>query len=326
MLSCWRLRGTLAAAVYGETTPDEQRRLNAHLEACPRCRERQSAFVALTGALGVSHAELDRDLSPMIMRTVAEMRKGRRTQNVGLAWAGMAVAVTALVVFAMPYLRVQHESVPVVARAAIVTLSPVEQAMDQAGEMADKRDFASAYRILDRAVNTHPDDSAVAEAKCRGADIAFAELHWYAEARDDYEELAKQFPARFRDDPNAVARRDLLAEAQEQDFAALYALDAARRHSADAFAQLEQVVGRYPGTFVASLAARDMAELSLAGAATPDRVKGFMAARDRCKDPVARAQLSMDQNMAFCGELDGIGEKIGEHLGQALCIDLYQTV
>ena len=51
--------------------------------------------------------------------------------------------------------------------------------------------------------------------------------------------------------------RDMLAEAREQDYAPLYALDAARRNDVDQFARLEQVVARYPKTFVASAAAED---------------------------------------------------------------------
>lgn len=303
MLNCWRLRGTLAAAVYGETTPDEQERLDTHLDACPRCQARYVALRQLHDAIPVSSAALDRDLAPVIMQSVAETRRRRHIRHSGFAWAGMATAAAAIMVVAIPYVRDQRESAPAPAHPAVVALTPVEQAMGQANEMADRHDFATAYRTLAQAVNAHPGDPAAAEAKSRSADMAFSELHWYSEARDDYEQLAKQFPARFRDDPNAIARRDLLAEAGAQDYASLYALDAAHRHATDTFAQLEQVITRYPGTFVASLAARDMADLSTETGAVPDRANAFAAARNRCKDPVARAQLSMELGHVYLKDL-----------------------
>ncbi|HPC15210.1 MAG TPA: zf-HC2 domain-containing protein [Candidatus Hydrogenedentes bacterium] len=303
MLTCWRLRGAMAASVYGEASPDEQRRLDAHLNTCPRCRERWAAFAALAGARPVSPPELDRDLSPAILATIRADRPSRRIPMFGPAWASVAVAAVALAVVAIPYLYLQRGAAVVAIPPTPVAQSPVEKAILQADSLADKRDFASAYRILKQAIEAHPDDPAAAEAQSRGADIAFSELHWYAEAHDDYDRLAKQYPSRFREDPGASARRDLLAEAQTNDFASLYALDAARRHGGEAFARLEQVIGRYPGTFVASLAAHDMARLTLDTSTNADRIQAFMAARDRCTDPAARAQLSMELGHVYLKEL-----------------------
>ena len=293
----------MAASLYGEASPDEQRRIDAHLGTCPRCRERWAAFAALKAALPDSQPELDRDLSPAILATIGAKRLSRRIPVLGPAWASVAVAAAALAVVAFPYLYLSRGTAVLSAPPAAVVLSPVEQAMSQADQMADKRDFASAYRILKEAIGTYPDDPAAAEAQSRGADIAFSELHWYPEAHDDYDRLAKQYPKRFREDPGAIARRDLLAEARTNDFAALYALDAARRHGEEAFAHLEQVISRYPGTFVASLAANDMARLSLDASTNTDRVQAFMAARDRCTDPAARAQLSMELGHVYLKDL-----------------------
>lgn len=300
MLKCWRLRGTLAASVYGDVTESERARLDAHLVTCAHCRDQQAAFAALTDAIPVTAAALDRDLVPAIRSAAAPARRPRELR---LAWTGLAAAAALIAIVAVPYIRTQYHPVLAPAPAANVGLTPIEQAIGAADQMADQRDFASAYKILKKAVETHPDDSAAAEAQCRRASMAFAELHWYAEALDDYESLAKQYPARFRDDPEAIARRDLLAEARTHDFASLYALDTARRHSTDTFAQLEQVVGRYPGTFVASMAAQDMARLVTNTSPSPDRAKAFMAARDRCTDPTARAQLSMELGHVYLKDL-----------------------
>ena len=303
MLTCWRLRGAMAASAYGEASPDEQRRLDAHLNTCPRCRERLAAFAALADTRPVSQPELDRDLSPAILATIQEERPSRRIPLFGPAWASVAVAAVALAVVTLPYLYLQRGAAVVAVPPAAVVLSPVEQAMSQAERLADNGDFASAYRLLKQAIEAHPDDPAAAEAQSRGADIAFSELHWYAEAHDDYDHMARRHPRRFREDPAAIARRDLLAEARTNDFASLYALDAARRHGKEAFAHLEQVIGRYPGTFVASLAAHDMARLSLDASGNTDRIQAFMAARDHCTDPAARAQLSMELGHVYLKDL-----------------------
>jgi len=300
MLNCWRLRGVLAASAYGEASPDEQQRLDSHISVCPRCRERYGAFAALAGVRPIGQTPLDHDLAPAVLRAFGEDRVPRRSRSAGPAWASVAVAAAAIAVVAVPYIYIQREPARVAVPPTAVALSPVEQAVGQANQMADKRDFASAYRILRQAIEAHPDDPAAPEAQSRSADIAFAELHWYAEAHDDYDRLAMQYPQRFREDSDAIVRRDLLAEARTSDFASLYALDAARRHSGDVFTSLEQVVGRYPGTFVASLAAQDMARLSVD---SQDRAQAFMAARDRCKDPAARAQLSMELGHVYLKDL-----------------------
>ncbi|HOT49684.1 MAG TPA: hypothetical protein PLI07_01805, partial [Candidatus Hydrogenedentes bacterium] len=55
--------------------------------------------------------------------------------------------------------------------------------------------------------------------------------------------------------------------------------------------------------FVASLAAHDMARLTLDTSTNADRIQAFMAARDRCTDPAARAQLSMELGHVYLKEL-----------------------
>jgi hypothetical protein len=130
------------------------------------------------------------------------------------------------------------------------------------------------------------------------ADLAFSKLRWYPEALDAYEALRAKHWESFKDDRESKERLDLLAQARGADsaFTSLHALDVARRDGS--FERLETVVSGYPTTFVASLAAKEMAILSveLEQSSNEDVTDIFAMekALDRCTHPAAIAQLKME--------------------------------
>jgi len=324
-MSCRKMRGLIAASVYGDLTRDEQLTLDGHLTSCPACRNESAAFVRMASAIPVKAAELDRDLVSAVRRRLREPETGR---SVRIAWRFAApLGVAAALFVIISYVAMTHYShqgdlrrqadasgdkglqplvQPVVLQADDV--SPVQCALTEADRLARYHDYTNAYRALKQSVDESPDDPLAGDAQLRRADIAFSLLRWYPEACEDYELLADRYPAVFVNSVESIRRRDLLAEARERDYASLHALDAALRSSDNQFAQLERVIGRYPGTFVASSAAEDMARLvagedAAAGEASA-RLAAMERARDRCTNVIAKRQLNLEVGHIYQREMN----------------------
>ncbi len=311
------MRGLIAASVYGGLEPQEQRQLEGHLVSCPACRIEAESLARLAASIPTGTPALDRDLLPAVRAAVRETRPGR-SWNLSWRWAGMAAACAVffvafgVVVQSMP----SHQAAPAAITASVASLTPVQQALAETKRLIENRDFPKAYVTLKKAVEAHPEDAAAADAQVQRAGLAYSELHWYPEAYEDYELLAQRYPAEFSSSPESIARRDLLAEAREQDFASLHALDAARRNTSDAFAQLEHVVSHYPGTFVASAAAEDMArvagEENTPGDGSNPHLAAMECARERCVDPVVRKQLEFEIARIYHREMNDF-ERARQH-------------
>ena len=170
--------------------------------------------------------------------------------------------------------------------------------MQQAAQLSAGRDFAGAYAALKEAVEAHPDDALAGQAQARLADVAFAELHWYREAYEDYRTLAGRYPGVYTNSPECIERMDLLAEAREKDYDPLHRLDAARGSREGAFGKFEEVIARYPGTYTAALAAGEMARcVAREGAGAPGveaRLAAMEQAKERCTHPISITQLQLE--------------------------------
>ena len=100
----------------------------------------------------------------------------------------------------------------------------------------------------------------------------------------------------------ALMQRGQLAEARKNNYAGLEALDAAMRSASDPFQKLEQVIAIHPGTYVASVAAEEMARLVVEErrdlgepiVAASLRLFAMETARQRCTNPVAVSQLDIE--------------------------------
>ncbi len=332
-MSCRKMRGLIAASVYGDLTHDEQLTLDGHLASCPACRNEAAAFVRMASAIPVKAVELDHDLVSAVRRRLYESES---SSSVRVAWRfaaplGAAAALFVIISYvAMTHFPPQSDQwrqadasgdkglqplvqplaqplvQPVVLQADDV--SPVQCALTEADRLARYHDYTNAYRALKQSVEESPDDPLAGDAQLRRADIAFSLLRWYPEACEDYELLADRYPAVFVNSVESIRRRDLLAEARERDYASLHALDAALRSNDNQFAQLERVIARYPGTFVASSAAEDMARLTAvedaaAGEASA-RLAAMERARDRCTNVIAKRQLNLEVGHIYQREMN----------------------
>jgi len=243
-----------------------------------------------------------------------------------MEWLGWRVQLAGALCLALVALLVYQIAVSTdagrpsdTAAAPTEAASALQPALQQAAQLSAGRDFAGAYAALKEAVEAHPDDGLAGQAQARLADVAFAELHWYREAYEDYRTLAGRYPGVYANSPECIERMDLLAEAREKDYDPLYRLDAARGSREEAFGKFEGVIALYPGTYTAALAAEEMARCVVREGAVAEgaeaRLVAMGQAKERCTHPIAITQLQL--------EIAHLHRDL-EHNGTAR--DLYQEV
>jgi outer membrane protein assembly factor BamD (BamD/ComL family) len=295
-----RLESLMAASLYDDLSEDEQRILDASLERQPKLRAQREDLARFVEAIQeISPPQLDMDLlSGVRARLTAQAPEQRRVRwRWGLsAAAGVALVVLLAGAFSAIIPNVNQSKVrPFVADSGDGN-SPVRSLLVQATAMTADHNYTGAYRCLKEAVTHSPKGKWTAEAQLRLARLVFEDLHWYGEADACYETLLREYGDRLKDLAEVVERRDLLAEAREDGYASLNALDAARQRSRDPLAKLEKVIAAYPGKMVASLAAEEMARVVLqqSGENSRSLLWAMEQARDRCEDPVAVAELNYE--------------------------------
>ena len=175
------------------------------------------------------------------------------------------------------------------------TLSPTEQRVALAEQLAANRDFSGALKTLQAVLADAPQDPAAGRAQSALADLEFDHGQRYAEAYAAYIALKTNYPDTWKAASRNADRLDLLAEAKSDTFESLYALKAARNSGSDAFGQLERVAAKPNMPLVAALAVDAMRDLIGGPNSTTGegKVAALQTVRDRCKDPVAAAQIQM---------------------------------
>lgn len=306
------IRGLMAQATYEELDPQDREALDRALERSKELRAEAEALGVLVDRIPREEVELGRDL-------VRAVRAGLRAETAPLtsrrAHPVVSFAALALVLAGVGYMIAMRPPVahaPGVAEAPAApdeAASPVGIALLQARALMQERDYPNAYVTLDGALENAEDDASAGEARQLMADLAYSELRWYPQAFAGYDTLRVRHSSVFQSKPENLLHLNLLDEARGPDdsYASLNRLDAARRgESLDDF---ERLLGDYPATYVASLAADEMARLSAkldgAGAGEHWRVAAMESALARCTDPVARAQLKVEIGHLVSQEMNG---------------------
>lgn len=315
MLGCRRVRGLIAESLYEELSDRERVVLEGHLKGCGRCRAEAEALGQLVTAIPSTPVELDGDLVPALRARLRE--EPAAFVGIGLRFvvSGAAACVLVAVVIGYGLLGTGPTGLddPVAVAPVRVPQFPslLRLELDEAKGLVDDHDYSRAFMVLQAALERRPDDKLAGEVQLLAANIAFVELQWYPEAFEAYNGLRLEDGDLFRKDPQNVYRWNLLDETRGRgnDYALLHAVDAARGRGD--FEGLEDVIGRKPAAYVASLAAKEMARLAVGadGVAPGEngRLYAMQSALDRCTNPIAVAQLKIEIGHIFRDELSDFG-------------------
>lgn len=292
------MRGLIAAAACKALDEGDTTLLEAHLRACPKCRAEADELGAFVALLPRERPELGCDLGPILRRRLSQEPAEVRGWNVGWRWT-----VAAALVLLMAGVGVRQWNMPVPYATSPETLAPttpLEEALRLAATFEEQKNYVESYDVLKRAVDAHPREPRAGEAQMRLADIAYSKLHWYDRADQEYRRLVAEYQDTVQASGDwglVLQRRELLAEARRDDYAALHELDQAGRHPATAFERLEKIIARDSTSEVATQAMNQMLALVTQDAPSSEPqtyLKALQAARDRCSDDRARAKLDFE--------------------------------
>lgn len=295
MFGCWKVRGLVAAAAYEKQDAEAQAILDAHLSGCARCSEKLEAFREVKSAVPIEPVHLNADLLPAIQRGLdgppAKVFAFRPVPVGAMAAVLVVAGVSALML--RPASDPSGQVEPVDSGSA----SLLDTTFAEVENLVNKRDYMAAYLILVDGVASYPEDFRAGEAQQAFSDFAF-DLKMYAKALDGYQALRLDYGDVWRGNVEEnFMRLGLLEESQGPDnaFASLYQLDAAR--ASGQFEDFEEIVGQNQLTYVADLAAEEMALLMIDSSGLPtgtDYVVAMEAALDRCSNPAAIAMLKIE--------------------------------
>ncbi|MFP4190813.1 MAG: hypothetical protein ACLFU6_01960 [Candidatus Hydrogenedentota bacterium] len=314
MFRCLKARGLLAASVYDDLAEQEARWLQGHVERCARCRRRQAELAALKEYVPVSRPVLGEDLLPVLKSRLSEMqrRSAPNEKRVGAPSPGrewrlaVSAALCALAVGVFAWQTAGPvglgSAAPESQETYASSVNEEEAVWTQMEQRLQARDYTGAYQVVEEALENENMQPWAAEARLILADLAYGHLQWYDAAFESYSEVVQNHRHVLEADERlaeVVTRWNMLAEARKNDYASLHALHAATGSASGDFDALENVVARYPGTFVASEAVRAMAHLAIesdAGAFQDngDRLAALGAAREQARHPIVKAQVDYE--------------------------------
>ncbi|MDR0890154.1 MAG: zf-HC2 domain-containing protein, partial [Oscillospiraceae bacterium] len=101
-MNCEEFHGLISGRIDGENTEEENRRLDAHLEACEDCRELLAALTQTQADIFALREAPPADLTQRIMQTVQSApRKRQRNARKSFFFGSAATALVACAVFAL---------------------------------------------------------------------------------------------------------------------------------------------------------------------------------------------------------------------------------
>lgn len=301
MFRCRKMRGLMAAAVYEPLDETEQSALENHLAGCPACQTEAEALRATASTIPTPTVVFEGDLLPALRE---RLREEPAAQN-PFAWRPLAGAAALVLVAAFAGITAyQAGQMPSVTPIQVMA-TPMESALIEARALA-RRDFLGAHETLVNALGQYPEDPRAGEAQNLLADLEFQHGQRYAQAYQAYDTLRRNYTGVFAANPENLARFNLLDETRAAGFSPLYALDAARNSAGDPLLALENVVARYPNSYLAAQAIDAMCEVSGAStlADSASRAALLEEIRARCSDPIAIGQINLALGHLYWNELN----------------------
>lgn len=297
MARCGKVQPLLAQSLYEGLGESEQRKLDAHLASCSECRQEHEAMALLVKRIPVQPIVLNHDIMPALRARLREAASIPIFTPVRLAWSAASLCAIILVAVTLA-LTSQSKVQPDLRASENKPVPKIRSVLHRVDALLANHDYTGAYLALSRTLEVGIDEALASDVTQRMADLAYEELRWYPEAYAGYDALRLDYNAAFRSSTRNVHRLNLLDEARgpHDDYASLYAIDAARRSGS--FDKLEAVVSRYPATYMASLAASEMAALVREeeglSAREGSQVLAMELSLKRCTDPIAISQLKIE--------------------------------
>lgn len=291
-----RAEELIVQSLHEELTPASRAELDRLLASQPDLRAEAADLKQFIERITAEPVVYSGDLRPAVMAELS--RRGSR--RFVPQWL-LAAAAFALVGGGVFYWMAAHPPAavaPEIPVAENTTLDNTVPADTEIASLIASREYAQAYATLEARVQNAPRGRDAAQAVQTMADVAFANLQWYDEAFAGYDRLRRDYVEQFRANETNFVRLNLLDEARGPagDYASLRALDAARRRGKTA--AYENILAKYPATYVASEAAREyavvVARAQGVDASEYTGVRALQMAQDQAKDPVAKQQLRIE--------------------------------
>ena len=298
MKGCKSFNGLIAASIYEPLSPEEQTALDGHLESCPKCRKLADELQALVAAIPCTEVAFEGDLRPVLEERIranaspfAALRK---------PWFAPLCATTAVLIVAVGLWQggaIGPADPPLEPEVSVQVPSNARLAsyLEDADAKTAMGDFTGALVPLTKAVEEFQGEQLAGAAQLKLAELQFMHLRRYADAYTEYEQLRSEYSGTFSASSESIARFELLTEVREHNYEPLYALDAARESTGDAFVALEEMVAKNAGKIVAEMAVVAMHELVMREDASQENtiVDGLEMVRARCSNPVAIEQVTL---------------------------------
>ena len=314
MSDCRKIQGAMAASLYEPLGSAEQQALAAHLQTCSACRAEFEGFQVMAAMIPVEPVCFEGNLLPSIRASLhAAPSQSRRW-----AWSVLSLAFSSVFVvfglFVYFYMVSIQETNPL-AEAP----SPAVLVLDEVAALLAADDAPAAMAVLERARDKAESTELKGRYALEMANLEFDSFRRYPDAYDIYNRVRIEYSTVWaQSDPQVKDRFDLLTEARDHGFEALYQIDSARSQGESGMSMLEQVMARYPGRSVAREALSTMVAL-----VEGEGVDALENVKSQCTNPVAVAQLDVHLGERYWAER--LNPELGRQLLQGVAGSEYEV-
>jgi len=314
MSNCRNVQGAMAAALYEALGPDEQHALETHLQSCSACRSEFEELQVLTAMVPADPVSFEGNLLPAVRASLREAPLRQRRW----AWSMFALVFSPLVFVLGLFSYFNVVSIQEITPVAEAP-SPADQVLDEVGALIAADDVPAAMAALVQARDHADSVEQAGRYELEMANLEFDSFRSYADAYDRYNRVRSQYGTTWtQSEPWVKVRYDLLFEAREAGFEALYQIDSARSQGETGMPILEQVMARYPGRFVAREALSTMVAL-----VDGEGVDALENVKSQCTNPVAVAQLDVHLGERYWAER--LNPELGRQLLQGVAGSAYEV-